>query len=652
MNVKKQTKKSMVFLLVIILSFTAITSLFLPDTKGNFTYNINTFSSYAELQSFLSEVSNQSSAPYYSLSMDNAKTGSTRQNIAMESSTSSDTSLGESSDFSKTNIQVTGVDEPDLVKTDGTYLYVTSKSNVYIIKAYPSDDATLLSTIQFNETTSIEGIFINQNTLIVFSNTYEQSTVYKEKMIYEPYYIPHFPKATIQIYNITSRTQPHLEKTLKIDGSYFDARMINDMVYVVSIEYASELYPLINGNQTLRIPEICIDNKTTPINPNTIYYVDVPDKVDTMTHVICFDVNKHTITQKSFLLGYSQTMYVSKNAIYLASNHYPTTSGFFEITSASEASTIIHKISIDEQIKYTAQGEIPGTILNQFSMDEHNGFFRIATTIGTVWNQNTQSTNNIFILDDELSTVSSIRDIAPGERIYSTRFMEEKAYLVTFKKIDPFFTIDLSDPYHPKILGKLKIPGYSDYLHPFDENHIIGIGKETVEALTDEKTNRNLDFAWYQGVKIAIFNVTDVTKPTELYKEIIGDRGTTSPVLYNHKALLFDREKELFVLPVSLYEIPDEIKQQYDNYTGGTYGEFTFQGVYVYQINLNDGFKLKGTITHLDDSSLVKTGFYPEYQSSITRSLYIENTLYTISESTIGVHDLENLTEITMISLP
>ena len=117
-------------------------------------------------------------------------------------------------------------------------------------------------------------------------------------------------------------------------------------------------------------------------------------------------------------------------------------------------------------------------------MDEHNGFFRIATTIGQVWNGD--SSNNIYILDENLERVSEIEDIAPGEKIYSARFMGGKAYLVTFKKIDPFFTLDLSDPYYPKILGKLKIPGYSDYLHPFDENHIIGIGKDTVEPKESE----------------------------------------------------------------------------------------------------------------------------------------------------------------------
>ncbi len=643
-------KKTLVFFTVSILSIAAIISIFLPETQGEYTYDIDTFSDYNELQSFLNDVTNQYSSPYYTVAMDDAKTGgSPRQNVIMESSSSDNAQTG-LTDYSETNVQVAGVDEPDIVKTDGNYIYIVSNTDIFIVKAYPASETMLVSTIKTNETNYIEGIFINGDTLVVFSTNAYQPTIMVDE-IYQTSYVPTFPKTNIQIYDISDRNNPSLKKTIKIDGSYYDARMIGDMIYVVSIEYAYDLYPTINGNQTLRVPELTIDNETENIEPASIYYVDVPDKVDTMTHVLSIDVNGENLSQKSFFLGYSQTMYVSEHAIYLASNHYGYTPGLLTIAPASETTTIIHKISIDNEIEYTAQGEVPGTILNQFSMDEHNGYFRIATTIGNVWNQEAQSTNNIFVLDEDLTQISSIEDIAPGERIYSARFMGEKAYLVTFKKIDPFFTIDLSDPYHPEILGKLKIPGYSDYLHPYDDDHIIGIGKETVEALEEEKGMRNLDFAWYQGVKMAIFDVTDVTNPTEQSKVVIGDRGTSSPALYDHKAFLFDREKELLVIPVNLYEIPDYIKEQYDNYTGSTYGEFTFQGAYVYDVNLENGFELKGTITHLNDSTMLKSGFYPSYESSITRSLYIDDVLYTISTTHIGVHNLKTLDEIAMISL-
>ena len=360
-----------------------------------------------------------------------------------------------------------------------------------------------------------------------------------------------------------------------------------------------------------------------------------------------------TVKQKTFLLGSSQSLYASTGNIYLASIHFAYQP--FLRTSLSladnEQMMIIHKISVDgSDITYQGKGEVPGRILNQFSMDEYDGFFRIATTAGNNWQEGMQTSNNIYVLDDDLEQVGSIENIAPGEEIYSARFMGEKAYLVTFKKIDPFFTIDLSDPSNPEILGKLKIPGYSDYLHPLDENHIIGIGKETVEALEEEEW-RDIDFSWYQGLKLALFDVSDFENPVELSKVVIGDRGTDSPALWDHKAFLYDAEKSLLVIPVSLYEIDEDIKKQQGNYTGSIYGDFTFQGAYVYDLTVENGFQLKGTISHLSQEDMQKSGFYPYYEKSITRSLYINEYLYTISQGMVKVNDLDTLEPETSIIL-
>ena len=347
---------------------------------------------------------------------------------------------------------------------------------------------------------------------------------------------------------------------------------------------------------------------------------------------------------------------MSKNNIYLTYTDYEYAGSktFNYFSSDVKENTIIHKISIKNgKIEYIGKAEVPGRILNQFSMDEHKGYFRIATTIGNVWDTEEKSSNNVYILDENLEKVSEIENIAPGEKIYSARFMGDRAYLVTFKKIDPFFTIDLSDPENPEILGKLKIPGYSDYLHPYDENHIIGIGKDTVEALGSEKESRGIDFAWYQGIKIALFDVSDFENPKVISKVIIGDRGTSSPALHNHKAFLFDKEKQLLVIPVRVCEIDDEIKGQNDGYTGNTYGDFTFQGAYVYKLNL-DGFEYLGRITHMEEEDFKKSGYYYGYTGSneVERSLFIDDMLYTISDSMVKINDLEdNLLEKAAIKL-
>jgi inhibitor of cysteine peptidase len=392
----------------------------------------------------------------------------------------------------------------------------------------------------------------------------------------------------------------------------------------------------------------------------------VPELSDTMTHIISFNLDTNEIAEKSFMLGSSQTMYVSKNNIFLASIHYPYYPLLYRTNEGSSSmddqeTTILNKISINTgNVTYIAQGEVPGHILNQFSMDEHNGFFRIATTVGNNWEDGSQSSNNIYILDEDLNQVSQIENIAPGESIYAARFLGNRAYLVTFVQVDPLFTIDLSDPYHPKILGELKIPGYSEYLHPYDETHIIGIGKEVDPTIDEDKvhTPGAIYYTAILGLKIALFDVSDFESPKEVAKVVIGDRGTDSPALYDHKAFLFDREKELLVIPVSLYEIPQEVKDRYINSNGTEtlYGAFTFQGAYVYRLSLDKGFEYQGRITHQTPEEIQQqaTDYYWYWGSSrtdITRTLYIGDVLYTVSDSMIKMNNLEDLSGITSVTL-
>jgi uncharacterized secreted protein with C-terminal beta-propeller domain len=257
----------------------------------------------------------------------------------------------------------------------------------------------------------------------------------------------------------------------------------------------------------------------------------------------------------------------------------------------------------------------------------------------------------VYILDADLNIAGRVNDIAPGENLHSARFMGNRAYLVTFKNIDPFFTLDLSDPYNPKILGELKIPGYSDYLHPYDENHIIGIGKDTDETIDADKIHSDnaVYYTAILGVKIALFDVSDFKNPKEVSKIIIGDRGTNTPVLNNHKAFLFDREKELIVLPISLYEVDEEIKQQNGEDARGMHGTFKLNGAYVYKLSLENGFELKGIITHEENDQQQNT-LYNHYPH-ISRSLYIDNALYTISNNMLKINDLSDLSEINTVKL-
>jgi len=346
--------------------------------------------------------------------------------------------------------------------------------------------------------------------------------------------------------------------------------------------------------------------------------------------------------------------------------------------------TVIHKIAIDSgRIEYKANGEVPGYVLNQFSMDEHDGYFRIATTtrsnmwwgpIGIVGGgivgtrteamtaetesvsaettvarqervvslqelqeeapaQRPQSLNHVYVLDSDLKIVGRLENLAPDESIYSARFLGDRAYLVTFRRIDPLFVIDLSSPTSPKVLGKLKIPGYSDYLHPYDETHIIGIGKEVLES--------EGGIALMQGVKLGLFDVSDPENPKEIAKYEIGSSGTDSEALRDHHAFLFSKEKNLLVIPILLVE----------NVFGGFTQPYTWQGAYVFDLTLDSGFTLKGRITH---APINATNDYYYYYGpySVKRSLYIDGVLYTISESAVKMNDLQSLSEIRKVDLP
>jgi uncharacterized secreted protein with C-terminal beta-propeller domain len=297
-------------------------------------------------------------------------------------------------------------------------------------------------------------------------------------------------------------------------------------------------------------------------------------------------------------------------------------------------------------IKPVAEGMVPGWVLNQFSMDESDGYFRATTTTGRLWwgwrrGTTADQSSAVYILDQNMKTVGKLEGLAPKEDIYSARFMGDRCYIVTFKKIDPLFVIDLTNPTSPTILGKLKIPGYSNYLHPYDENHVIGLGKNTIEA-------EEGDFAWYQGIKISLFDVTDVSNPKEEAMIEVGDRGTDSPALSDHRAFLLSRDRSLLVIPIL------EAKINPDQYAGSppanAHGDFVYQGAYVFDVSLR-GIVLRGRITHLQDDALLKSGYWFDSEYSVERSLYIGDNLYTISGRMVKINSLTDLKEVNMILL-
>ena len=614
----------------------------------------------------------------------------------------------QAADYSETNIQVEGVDEADIVKTDGKYIYVISKGNLVIAEAYPAENAKVVATVEFGKMNPSELFIDSRNeTVLIFGNLYEERyTAYPAtrgidagedavqsndavvpvadveeavtdvddgdavaeiaSMPFAPTPYPYYGMnlTVLQLWDISDKGNPVLERTVDFEGNYLTSRKIGDNVYFVINNYPH--FYILEGNETVgeeilpvyrdSVDAIAGKNEFAPVaGCGDIGYLEPinPGRFVTVAS-ISMSNPKAEIIKETVVAG-GANVYASLNNIYLAEVDYsyyampeplPMIAGIMPNPENSER-TNIHKFALDSgKISYEGVGQAPGHVLNQFSMDEHNGYFRIATTISQVWRSDTPSTNNVYVFNNGMEIVGKLEGLAPGEQIYSARFMGNKAYIVTFRKIDPLFVIDMSVPENPKMLGKLKIPGYSNYLHPIDDTHIIGFGKEAVGA--EEPWG---DFAWYQGIKIAVFDVSDVENPKEMYKTEIGDRGTDSYALYDHKAFLFDREKELLVIPVLLAEIDEE------KYAGeiapSMTGEFVFQGAYVYRLNLEEGFNLLGRITHHENDDILKKAghYYYGDEYAVQRSLYMDDVLYTISEGKILMNALYGLELINKLAL-
>jgi inhibitor of cysteine peptidase len=533
-------------------------------------------------------------------------------------------------EYSATNIQVAGVDEADMVKTDGVYIYLASGNKTIILRAYPAEQAQILSEIDLEGT--VVGIFVNGDRLVVFEEEAPYYPYYDvrgegEAKMYVPYVSP---KTYIKVYDISDRENPQLQREVSGNGQYISSRMIGDYVYLVTNE------PVYEQEGEVNLPKVFCGGNETEIPATDIYYSDVSDYYYMYTTIIAVNAqdDDQESTYETILLGASSTLYVSVNNIYLTFPVWGTDILGREVWDSERTS--IHRLRIEgDAIEYAGSGEVPGMVLNQFSMDEYDGYFRVATT---TWGETTG--NHVYVLDMDLNIVGSLEGLAPGETIYSARFMGERGYMVTFKQVDPLFVIDLSDPGNPRELGYLKVTGYSDYLHPYDETHIIGIGKETTDAG---------DFAWYQGVKISLFDVSDVNNPQEISKIEIGDRGSDSPVLWDHKAFLFDRSRNLLVMPI--LEVKVDQTQYSEEELDWAYGEPVYQGAYVFDISLDGGINLRGRITHIED--MTEPEYYYYYSPfSVERSLYIKDVLYTISQAKIKMNSLETLDDINEVGLP
>lgn len=573
-------------------------------------------------------------------------------------------------EYSDTNVQVQGVDEADILKTDGEYIYQINRNRVLVVKAYPAKTMDVVSIVTFDvKNFAPQEIYIDAERLVVIGTACnciplpcdeaERTEPQAKTAIYPPYRQTGTVKALV--YDLTDKSDIKKLREVELEGYYVSSRKIGSSLYLIANKYIDWYYIMEqNGSEgTPAYRDSAGSDAFVSIPYSDIRYF--PGSVEA-NYLLVAGLDLAAMDEEmnvSSYLGSGQNIYASLDNLYVAVTQYkardeknlPAGNDTARYRSP-RVTTGVYKFALDKgSVRHRGQGEVPGMILNQFSMDEHAGHFRIATTDYKLLRDEAVSTNNLYVLGADMGITGKIEDIAPGERIYSVRFLGDRGYVVTFKNVDPLFVIDLVNPKAPEILGALKIPGYSDYLHPYDENHIIGFGKDTVELpQKDWEGKETGTMAFYQGMKLAVFDVTDVARPKELFKESIGDRGTDSELLRNHKALLFDKEKGLLAFPVTVLEIKNP---ESSNYGFPPHGEFTFQGAYVYDIDLERGFDLKGRITHLAESDYRKSGYGWYYGDlAVERIIYIGDTLYTVSQGKIKANRLADLSEIAALDIP
>ncbi len=570
--------------------------------------------------------------------------GSTEsESKSVESSSSSD-------EYSETNVQVEGVDEADIVKTDGQYIYLIRNYTVTIVEAHPQENLEKIIEMDIPDFEfTPEELYVDGDQLVIVGTTYNYGDYdYGFEPMFWGY---HEDRAAAYIYDISDPSAPVLERFVEFDGYYHDSRKVDDTLYLIINKW--DYYDLYYYDYTVdevnieELVPLYYDSKTGEeeqiVQCGDIRYVPRERELNyTIAAAIPLDDPNGEI-DKEVIVGNSENIYSSRDNLYLASTNYDSDNYYYDWNNAK---TLVHRFSLDGgELEYADSGKVPGTILNQFSMDEYDDHFRIATTEGSFWSE-APSSNNLYVLNMDLDVTGSVERLAPGETIYSTRFMGDTGYIVTFKKIDPLFVLDLSDPYNPIVKGELKIPGYSDYLHPFGDDYLIGFGKDAEDPEEEETWLRDMDFAWYQGMKISLFDVSDLENPIQVDSVGIGDRGTESELLYNHKALMFDEAKGLIAFPIEVAIVEDP------NAPANTYGETVFQGAYVYDFD-ESGFSFKGMITHYGEEFADSDAYwyYYNWDKEVLRILYIGDTLYTVAEGSIKASDLDTLEELNYLDL-
>ncbi len=614
--------------------------------------------------------------------------------------------------FSTTNIQVAGVDESDLTKTDGTYIYSVSEQNIIITRAVPAEEMKIVATIALDSRP--QEIYLSGNRLITFG--YANQALPLDRKMAPGLIAPQSSFTFVAAYDISDKTAPKLIRRLELEGNYVSSRLIGSRLYFITSLY--NFYPAADAS----LPRIMEGGKVISGDTSSdryvypeVYYIDAPSALNATT-VTAFNLDDLLAAplEQVYLMPAGETVYASAENLYIAYTKYlseydlkmavarevlaPRLSAtlrgrldaiaaidkvilsdeeklyktnqvietYMASLSADEQAslgkeveaeftrrhpnvgkelekTVIHRIALgDKTLEYRGAGEVTGRLLSQYSIDEFEGNLRLATTRQRNWIMpfmfgampaiapaSVDSYNNLYVLDGDMKVVGQIEDMAKGESLYSARFMGKRGYLVTFRQVDPLFVLDLAQPAAPSVLGQLKVPGFSNYLQPYNDTLLIGLGKEA-----NDKGDQGVEIG---GLKASLFDVSDPAQPKEIASLAIGGRGSDSSALYDYKGVLFSKEKGILALPATI------TPKNNSDYRAD------FQGILVLNVT-TDKITERGRISFRLPEQMSKDNTYID--DSARRALYIGDILYGYSPATIKAHRLEGLKAVSSIDLP
>lgn len=554
---------------------------------------------------------------------------------------------GRDQDFSGTNVQVEGVDEPDIVKTDGERIVLISEGSLIVVDV-TGDEPRETGRLRLDHL-AVQSLFLSGDKALLFGSSWISHPVpFLEGDTAEFAPVPQSP--TVQLMEVDISSDPEIVRTMSIDGSFISGRMVGDTTRLVmtsgpvGFEWS---YPSGSG---LRAEREAIEENREIVRNSTEdnwipYYVVTDSDGDVLDEGVLFDCDRAShpeefsglnmlsvmtidlgagldVVDATGVLATGSTVYSSAESLYVATQGWQTWQWARDGTRddrPESVTTEIHKFDISDAITtgYAATGQVEGFLLNQFAMDEHEGLLRVAsTTSPNWWGTGLESESMVTVLHDvdgELVRVGRVDGLGETEQIYSVRFLGDVGYVVTFRQTDPLYTLDLSDPTDPRVVGELEILGYSAYLHPLGGDLLMGVGQDATEQ------------GRVQGTQVSIFDVSDPAKPSRVDTYTLSE-GSNSQVEYDHHAFLYWDPERLAMIPVQQWRWDDK-------------GEEAFFGAVGLRVSDNGDLAEVEKVVHPGGTGEKNW----DWRAQILRSIVIGDSVYTVSAKGIMKSDLDAL---------